>query len=125
VGGVPRGRVVEIFGPESGGKTTLALHIVAEAQKLGGQAAFTTRTRPDVYLRKKSASHGRLARSPAYTGEALESPRPWSERCLRCPGGGLRAALVPKATEGAMATPRWASRRASCLGPAQADGRQQ
>jgi recombination protein RecA len=40
VGGVPRGRVVEIFGPESGGKTTLALHIVAQAQKMGGQAAF-------------------------------------------------------------------------------------
>jgi len=40
VGGVPRGRVIEIFGPESGGKTTLALHIVAEAQKMGGQAAF-------------------------------------------------------------------------------------
>lgn len=40
VGGVPRGRIVEIFGPESGGKTTLALHIVAEAQKMGGQAAF-------------------------------------------------------------------------------------
>ncbi len=40
VGGVPRGRVVEIFGPESGGKTTLALHIVAEAQKRGGLAAF-------------------------------------------------------------------------------------
>jgi len=37
---VPRGRVIEIFGPESGGKTTLALHIVAEAQKMGGQAAF-------------------------------------------------------------------------------------
>ena len=40
VGGVPRGRVIEIFGPESSGKTTLALHIVAEAQKLGGVAAF-------------------------------------------------------------------------------------
>ncbi len=40
VGGVPRGRVVEIFGPESSGKTTLALHIIAEAQKLGGAAAF-------------------------------------------------------------------------------------
>ncbi|MBN1664632.1 MAG: recombinase RecA [Deltaproteobacteria bacterium] len=39
-GGVPRGRIVEIFGPESGGKTTLALHIVAEAQKTGGLAAF-------------------------------------------------------------------------------------
>ncbi len=40
VGGLPRGRVVEIFGPESSGKTTLALHIVAQAQKAGGRAAF-------------------------------------------------------------------------------------
>lgn len=40
VGGVPKGRIIEIFGPESGGKTTLALHIIAEAQKAGGFAAF-------------------------------------------------------------------------------------
>ncbi len=40
VGGVPRGRIIEIFGPESSGKTTLALHIIAEAQKAGGLAAF-------------------------------------------------------------------------------------
>ncbi|MGB9735966.1 MAG: recombinase RecA [bacterium] len=40
VGGVPRGRVIEIFGPESSGKTTLALHMIAEAQKMGGVAAF-------------------------------------------------------------------------------------
>src|SRR5450756_880263 len=40
VGGLPRGRVVEIYGPESSGKTTLALHAIAEAQKLGGSAAF-------------------------------------------------------------------------------------
>ena len=40
IGGIPRGRVVEIFGPESSGKTTLALHIIAEAQKRGGAAAF-------------------------------------------------------------------------------------
>src|SRR5437868_10500282 len=40
VGGVPRGRVIEIFGPESSGKTTLALQVIAEAQKLGGNAAF-------------------------------------------------------------------------------------
>ena len=40
VGGVPRGRIVEIYGPESSGKTTVSLHIVAEAQKLGGTAAF-------------------------------------------------------------------------------------
>jgi recombination protein RecA len=40
IGGIPRGRVIEIFGPESSGKTTLALHMVAEAQKMGGTAAF-------------------------------------------------------------------------------------
>src|SRR5689334_3101132 len=40
IGGVPRGRVVEIFGPESSGKTTLVYHILAEAQKLGGVCAF-------------------------------------------------------------------------------------
>ena len=40
VGGIPRGRIVEIYGPESSGKTTVALHVVAEAQKAGGIAAF-------------------------------------------------------------------------------------
>ena len=40
IGGVPRGRIVEIFGPESSGKTTVALHILAEIQKTGGTAAF-------------------------------------------------------------------------------------
>lgn len=40
IGGLPRGRIIEIYGPESSGKTTLALHVVAEAQKLGGEAAF-------------------------------------------------------------------------------------
>ena len=40
IGGYPRGRIIEIYGPESSGKTTLALHVIAEAQKLGGNAAF-------------------------------------------------------------------------------------
>ena len=40
VGGLPRGRVIEVYGPESSGKTTLALHVIAEAQKNGGTAAF-------------------------------------------------------------------------------------
>ena len=40
IGGLPRGRVVEIYGPEASGKTTLALHVVAEAQKTGGTSAF-------------------------------------------------------------------------------------
>ena len=40
IGGIPKGRIIEIFGPESSGKTTLALHMIAEAQKMGGEAAF-------------------------------------------------------------------------------------
>ena len=40
IGGMPRGRIIEVFGPESSGKTTLALHVIAEAQKLGGIGAF-------------------------------------------------------------------------------------
>ncbi|MBA4042855.1 MAG: DNA recombination/repair protein RecA, partial [Erythrobacter sp.] len=40
IGGLPRGRVIEVYGPESSGKTTLALHVIAEAQKTGGTAAF-------------------------------------------------------------------------------------
>jgi recombination protein RecA len=54
VGGIPRGRVSEIFGPESSGKTTLALHVIAQAQKTGGQAAFippwfSFRSRPGAF----------------------------------------------------------------------------
>ena len=40
IGGIPRGRIIEIYGPESSGKTTLALHVIAEAQKIGSEAAF-------------------------------------------------------------------------------------
>ena len=50
IGGVPKGRIVEIYGPESSGKTTLALHIVAEAQKRGGEVASSTRARPGSLL---------------------------------------------------------------------------
>ena len=51
IGGVPRGRIIEIYGPESSGKTTLALHIAAEAQKLGGRGGLhRRRARPGPHL---------------------------------------------------------------------------
>ena len=50
VGGLPRGRVIEIYGPESSGKTTLALHTIAEAQKAGGTAAFVDAARFGRFL---------------------------------------------------------------------------
>ncbi|MCA9397211.1 recombinase RecA [candidate division WWE3 bacterium] len=75
VGGVPRGRIVEIFGPESSGKTTLALHIVAEAQKQGGIAAFVDAEHAldPVYAAKIGVDVENLLLSQPDTGEqALE-----------------------------------------------------
>ena len=101
VGGVPRGRVIEVFGPESSGKTTLALHIVAEAQKLGGIAAFVDAEHAlDIgYARKLGVRTDDLLVSQPDTGEqALEI----TEMLVR--SGAIDvlvidsvAALVPKA----------------------------
>jgi recombination protein RecA len=72
---VPRGRVIEIYGPESGGKTTLTLHIIAEAQKLGGQAAFidAEHALDPVYARRLGVDVDNLLVSQPDNGEqALE-----------------------------------------------------
>ena len=101
IGGVPRGRIVEIFGPESSGKTTLALHIIAEAQKMGGEAAFidAEHALDPVYAKKLGVDIDDLIVSQPDTGEqALEI----TESLIR--SGALDvvvvdsvAALVPKA----------------------------
>ena len=101
VGGVPRGRIIEIYGPESSGKTTLALHIVAEAQKLDGIAAFIDAEHAlDIgYARKLGVRTDDLLVSQPDTGEqALEI----TETLVR--SGAIDvlvidsvAALVPKA----------------------------
>ena len=101
IGGVPRGRIIEIFGPESSGKTTLALHIVAEAQKMGGEAAFidAEHALDPVYAKKLGVDIDDLIVSQPDTGEqALEI----TESLVR--SGALDvivvdsvAALVPKA----------------------------
>jgi len=75
IGGLPRGRVVEIYGPESSGKTTLALHVVAEAQALGGIAAFidAEHALDPIYARKLHVDIDELLISQPDTGEqALE-----------------------------------------------------
>src|SRR5258706_4203441 len=71
VGGFPRGRVIEIFGPESGGKTTMTLHVIAEAQKLGGQAAFidAEHALDPVYARKLGVDVDNLLVSQPDNGE--------------------------------------------------------
>ena len=101
IGGVPRGRIIEVFGPESSGKTTLALHIIAEAQKMGGEAAFidAEHALDPVYARKLGVDIDNLIVSQPDTGEqALEI----KEALVR--SGALDvvvvdsvAALVPKA----------------------------
>src|SRR6187399_1179647 len=75
VGGLPRGRVIEIYGPESSGKTTLALHVIAEAQKGGGTAAFVDAEHAldPVYAKKLGVDIDELIVSQPDTGEqALE-----------------------------------------------------
>ena len=71
VGGIPRGRIVEIFGPESSGKTTVALHMVAEAQKLGGTAAFidAEHALDPIYARNLGVDTDQLLISQPDTGE--------------------------------------------------------
>jgi recombination protein RecA len=101
VGGLPKGRVVEIFGPEASGKTTLALHVVAEAQKKGGIAVFIDAEHAlDVqYAKKLGVKIDELLLSQPDTGEqALEI----AEHLVRSGGVDVIvidsvAALVPKA----------------------------
>lgn len=101
VGGVPRGRIVEIFGPESSGKTTVALHIVAEAQRAGGTAAFidAEHALDPVYAKNLGVDTDNLLISQPDTGEqALEI----AEALVRSGAVDVIvidsvAALVPKA----------------------------
>jgi len=101
VGGIPRGRIVEIFGPESSGKTTVALHIVAEAQKSGGDAAYidAEHALDPVYMRNLGVDIDNLIVSQPDTGEqALEI----AEALVRSGAVDVVvidsvAALVPKA----------------------------
>ena len=75
IGGLPRGRIIEIYGPESSGKTTLALHAIAEAQKIGGTAAFVDAEHAldPVYAKKLGVDIDELIVSQPDTGEqALE-----------------------------------------------------
>ena len=75
VGGLPRGRIIEIYGPESSGKTTVALHVIAEAQKMGGTAAFidAEHALDPIYAQKLGVDIGSMYVSQPDTGEqALE-----------------------------------------------------
>src|SRR5690242_10909891 len=111
VGGFPRGRVVEVYGPESGGKTTMTLHVIAEAQRLGGTAAFidAEHALDPIYARKLGVDVDNLLVSQPDNGEqALEI----AETLIRSGGVDVVvvdsvAALVPRAElEGEMGEPQ-------------------
>ncbi|MFY9531737.1 MAG: recombinase RecA [Candidatus Acidiferrales bacterium] len=111
IGGFPRGRVVEVYGPESGGKTTLTLHVIAEAQKMGGQAAFidAEHALDPGYARKLGVDVDNLLVSQPDNGEqALEI----AETLIRSGAVDVVvvdsvAALVPRAElEGEMGEPQ-------------------
>jgi recombination protein RecA len=111
VGGVPRGRVIEIYGPESGGKTTLTLHIIAEAQKMGGQAAFidAEHALDPAYARKLGVDVDNLLVSQPDNGEqALEiAQRLIQSNAVDVVVVDSVAALVPRAElEGEMGEPQ-------------------
>ena len=101
IGGVPRGRVIEVYGPESSGKTTLTLHIIAEAQKVGGTCAFidAEHALDPGYAKKLGVNIDELLISQPDTGEqALEI----SDTLVKSEGIDLLvidsvAALVPRA----------------------------
>ncbi len=101
VGGVPRGRVIEIYGPESSGKTTVALHIIAEAQKAGGMAAFidAEHALDPLYARNLGVDIDNLLVSQPDTGEqALEIVEALVKSCaLDVVVVDSVAALVPRA----------------------------
>ena len=83
IGGLPRGRIIEIYGPESSGKTTMALHVIAEAQKRGGACAFidAEHAMDPTYAAKLGVDLDNLLISQPDAGEqALKSPTRWSAR---------------------------------------------
>ncbi len=118
IGGLPKGRIIEIYGPESSGKTTLALHVVAEAQKRGGEVAFidAEHALDPTYARALGVDIDSMLISQPDTGEQApgDHARPWSAPAPStwwwwtpwppwCPGRRSRAKW---------ATPMWACRPA-------------
>ncbi len=120
VGGVPRGRVIEIFGPESSGKTTITLQIIAEAQKSGGLAAFVDAEHAldPAYAAKARRRHRQPARlaSPTTASRPLRSSKPSSARTPSTSSWSTRSPRsFPRPNSTARwATPTWACRHVSC-----------
>ena len=121
VGGLPRGRVVEIFGPESSGKSTLAMHVVAEAQRNGGICAYidAEHAMDPIYARAIGVDVDQLLISQPDTGEqALEI----ADMLVRSgPWTSSSSTRSPRSPRGPRSRARWAT-ATSASGPADDPG---
>jgi RecA/RadA recombinase len=117
IGGFPRGRVVEVFGPESSGKTTLTLQVIAEAQRAGGMAAFVDAEHAldAEYAKKLGVDIDNLScRSPTTASRRSRSSRSWCARARWTSSWSTRWrrwCRAPK-SKARWAMPRWACRPA-------------
>ena len=114
VGGLPRGRVVEIYGPESSGKTTLTLQVIAEMQKLAGTCAFIDAEHAlDIqYAQKLGVNLQELLISQPDTGEqALESSMRW---CAAAASTSSSSTRWPRSRRRPSSKGKWATRCPAC-----------
>ena len=115
IGGVPRGRIVEIYGPESSGKTTLALQIVAEAQRAGGVAAFidAEHALDPAYASRLGVVHRRPAHQPA--GHRRAGARDHATcSCAPAPSTSSSSTRSPRSCRAPSSRARWATSRSAC-----------
>ena len=114
IGGVPRGRIIEIYGPESSGKTTLALHIAAEAQKRGGEVAFidAEHALDPAYARALGVDIDNMLISQPDTGSrGWRSARPW---CAPAPWTSSWWTPWPPSPPGRRSRGRWGTPTWAC-----------
>ena len=114
VGGLPRGRVIEIYGPESSGKTTLALHMIAEAQKSGGVCAFIDAEHaldPSMPASSASTSTTCWSRSRTPASRRSRSPTRWCARARSTCSSSIRSRRWRR---GPRSKARWATCCPAC-----------
>ena len=106
VGGFPRGRIIEIYGPESSGKTTLTLHAIAEAQKLGGVAAFIDAEHASVSISNHFSFPSRIPENRRST-----SPKP---SCVLVPSTSSSSTPSQPSCRRLKSTAKWATTTSVC-----------
>jgi RecA/RadA recombinase len=114
IGGVPRGRVIEIYGPESSGKTTLSLQVIAEAQKAGGMAAFVDAEH--ALDASTPRSLGSTSKTSSSRSRTTASRRSKSSRSSSDPTASMSSSWTrwPRSSRKRKSKAKWAKRRWAC-----------